>query len=127
MRGEMTRRGSVKRGSITWDEEEMLESKKLKAALEAQGELKKRQKEYTWDCVSSPSSTEAGDLKAGSSTMTKEQALKTLGLGQTQTGPGKVRRAKNVTDYSEHDILTAFQYECKSLSNHFSIITDYKS
>ena len=40
----VTRRGSVKRGSIVEDEE-ALEAKRLKAALEAMGMMKKKQKE----------------------------------------------------------------------------------
>lgn len=118
-RGEVTRRGSVKRGSISWEQEDQLESKKLKAALEAMGMVKKKQKEFTWDSVNSTSRKEPGDtkVKSAASQMTKDQALKTLGLAHTQT-KGKVSKPKTVTDYSEGEILTAFQKECKSLSNY---------
>ena len=50
-RDSITRRGSVKRGSLTWQEEEELETKRLKAAIEAMGMRKKAQKEFTWDSV----------------------------------------------------------------------------
>ena len=53
-RDSITRRGSVKRVSLTWQEAEelkRLETKKLKAALEAMGMIKKAQKEFTWDSV----------------------------------------------------------------------------
>ena len=46
-----TRRGSMKRGSLTWQEEEELETKRLKAAIEAMGMRKKAQKEFCWDSV----------------------------------------------------------------------------
>ena len=121
-RGEVTRRGSVKRGSISWEQEDQMESKKLKAALEAMGMMKKKQKEFLWDSVNSSSSKEeSGEVRVGNlsnpaaSQMTKDQALKTLGLANTQS-KGKFSKPKNVTDYSEQEILTAFQNECKSLS-----------
>ena len=110
VRGELTRRGSMKRGSITWEEEGDLEAKKLKAALDAMGMLKKKQKEFTWDAVNTASSQESE--KAGR--MTKDQALKTLGL-VAPTG-GKTNKPKTVADYSEHEITSAFQKESKSLS-----------
>ena len=52
-RDSITRRGSVKRGSISYKDEEKLETKRLKAALDAMGVMKKAQKEFTWDSVSS--------------------------------------------------------------------------
>ena len=118
-RAEVTRRGSIKRGSITWDEEGDLEAKKLKAALDAMGMLKKKQKEFTWDAVNPASSEESENKNVGwknpeAGRMTKDQALKTLGLGPT-TG-GKTNKPRNVTDYSEYEITSAFQKESKSLS-----------
>ena len=50
-RDSITRRGSVKRGSLTWQEKEELETKRLKAAIEAMGMMKKAQKDFTWDSV----------------------------------------------------------------------------
>ena len=119
VRAEVTRRGSIKRGSITWDEEGDLEAKKLKAALDAMGMLKKKQKEFTWDAVNPASSEESENKNVGwknpeAGRMTKDQALKTLGLGPT-TG-GKTNKPRNVTDYSEYEITSAFQKESKSLS-----------
>ena len=50
-RDSITRRGSVKRGSISYKDEEGLETKRLKAALDAMGVRKKAQKEFTWDII----------------------------------------------------------------------------
>ena len=127
VRGEITRRGSMKRGSISWDEEGDLEAKKLKAALDAMGMLKKKQKEFTWDAVNSASSDETNkNLETGR--MTKDQALKTLGLVQTaQTKGGKVNKPKNATDYSEDEITLAFQRESKSLSKKKCCFVSVKS
>ena len=109
----------MKRGSITWDEEGDLEAKKLKAALDAMGMLKKKQKEYTWDAVNTASSEESENKKLDWSDgrMTKDQALKTLGLVPT-TG-GKTNKPRAVADYSEHEITSAFQKEVKSLSKKY--------
>ena len=111
VRAEVTRRGSIKRGSITWEEEGDLEAKKLKASMDAMGMLKKKQKEFTWDAVNTANS--ASD-EPEASRMTKDQALKTLGLAPA-TG-GKTKKPKPVTDYSEDEITLAFQKESKSLS-----------
>ena len=46
-----TRRGSIKRGSLTMQEEEELETKRLKAAVEAMGMRKQAQKDFCWDTV----------------------------------------------------------------------------
>ena len=111
VRGEVTRRGSIKRGSINWEEEGDLEAKKLKATLDEMGMLKKKQKEFTWDAVSV--NTASSD-EPEASQMTKDQALKTLGLAPA-TG-GKTKKPKPVADYSEDEITLAFQKESKSLS-----------
>ena len=119
----------MKRGSITWDEEGDLEAKKLKAALDAMGMLKKKQKEFTWDAVNTTSSEEP-DIKkvdwknSEAGRMTKDQALKTLGLAHT-TG-GKVKKPKNVADYSEEEITSAFQKESKSLSKKINLVNFLK-
>ena len=110
----------MKRGSITWDEEGDLEAKKLKAALDAMGMLKKKQKEFTWDAVNTASSEEpekVGWKNPESGRMTKDQALKTLGLAPT--AGGKTNKPKTVADYSEHEITSAFQKESKSLSKKY--------
>ena len=107
----------MKRGSITWEEEGDLEAKKLKAALDAMGMLKKKQKEFTWDAVNTASSQESekvGWKTTEAGRMTKDQALKTLGL-VAPTG-GKTNKPKTVADYSEFEITSAFQKESKSLS-----------
>ena len=109
----------MKRGSISWEEEGDLEAKKLKAALDAMGMLKKKQKEYTWDAVNTASTEESDNQKARvfeSGRMTKDQALKTLGLVHPAKEGGKMNKPKNVTDYSEDEITFAFQKESKSLS-----------
>ena len=118
----VTRRGSVKRGSIVEDEE-ALEAKRLKAALEAMGMMKKKQKEFTWDSVKKekdePEETKTRKVSLSSQRgsnndqMSKETAMKILKLDRTV---GKVTKPKNITDYSEDDILSAFQAECKYLS-----------
>ena len=47
--------------------------------------------------------------------MSRDIAMKTLGLCQVQ-GQGQNRgKAKTLNDYSEDDILHAFQAECKTL------------
>ena len=121
-RAEVTRRGSIKRGSITWDEEGDLEAKKLKASMEAMGMLKKKQKEFTWDAVSTVKSDEP-EPEAGR--MTKDQALKTLGLAST-TG-GKMKKPRPVADYSEDEITLAFQKESKSLSKKiYRVVVSFK-
>ena len=48
------RRGSVHRGSITEDDTEELEKKKMKAVLQLMGFQKKAQKDYRWDTVTKP-------------------------------------------------------------------------
>ena len=120
VRGDVTRRGSIKRGSINWEEEGDLEAKKLKAALDAMGMLKKKQKEFTWDAVNTASSQESekvGWKNPDAGQMTKDQALKTLGLGVSPTTGGKkTNKPKTVADYSEDEITKAFQKESKSLS-----------
>ena len=49
-RDSIMRRGSIKQGSVTRQEEEE-ETKRQKAELEAMAMLKKAQKEFTWDSV----------------------------------------------------------------------------
>ena len=46
-----TRKGSIKRGSLMLDDEEVSEVKRLKAEMEAKEMMKKAQKEFTWDTV----------------------------------------------------------------------------
>ena len=116
----LTRRGSVKRGSLSWEEEEALEAKKLKATLEAMGMMKKKQKEFTWDAVQqekkeaedqSISRRRSSDVNVQ---MSKETAMKVLGL--TNKAGGKILRPRLVTDYTEFEILIAFQKECNKAS-----------
>ena len=117
----VTRRGSVKRGSLSWEDEEALEAKRLKAALEAMGMMKKRQKEFTWDVAKPQKAEEEEESKTRKSSlsqkkdgqMSKETAMKILGLAHTA---GKVTKPRSITDYTEDEILVAFQAECKSLS-----------
>ena len=115
----MTRRGSVKRGSIVEDEE-ALEAKKLKATLEAMGMMKKKQKEFTWDSVKSQNIEEDEEAKPkrkgsknNSGLMSKEAAMKILKLDYTE---GKVTKPRNISDFTEIEVLVAFQTECKRLS-----------
>ena len=49
--------------------------------------------------------------------MSKDKALTVLGLGQ---GKGQ-KKPKKVTDYSEQEILGAFQQECQTLSKFYLI------
>ena len=50
-RDSILRRGSKKQGSLTRQDEDELETKRLKAAIEAMGMMKKAQKDFTWDSV----------------------------------------------------------------------------
>ena len=50
-RDSILRRGSKKQGSLTRQDEDELETKRLKAAMEAMVMLKDAQKEFTWDSV----------------------------------------------------------------------------
>ena len=127
----LTRRGSVKRGSLSWEEEEALEAKKLKATLEAMGMMKKKQKEFTWDSVQqekkyeddpSISRRKSSDVNVQ---MSKETAMKVLGL--TNKAGGKILRPRLVTDYTEFEILIAFQKECNKASMIFLVkCQDYR-
>ena len=115
-----TRRGSIKRGSISWEEEEALEAKKLKATLEAMGMIKKKQKEFTWDSVQQEKREEEDPSvsrrksSVADSKMNKEIAMKVLGL--TNKKGEKILRPRLVTDYTEFEILIAFQRECNKAS-----------
>ena len=114
------RRGSIKRGSISWEEEEALEAKKLKATLEAMGMIKKKQKEFTWDSVQQEKKEEEDPSvsrrksSVADSKMNKEIAMKVLGL--TNKKGEKILRPRLVTDYTEFEILIAFQRECNKAS-----------
>ena len=50
-RDSILRRGSKKQGSLTRQDEDELETKRLKAAMEAMVMLKDAQKEFTWGSV----------------------------------------------------------------------------
>ena len=54
------------------------------------------------------------ESKSAVVTMSKDMAMKTLGLTGLQ-GPNK-GKAKGVNDYSEEEINKAFQTECRNLS-----------
>ena len=51
------------------------------------------------------------------SAMSKDKALQVLGLGQ---GKGQ-KKPKKVTDYSEEEIIGAFQQECQTLGKFYLI------
>ena len=50
--------------------------------------------------------------------MSKDIAMKTLGLCQVQGQGANRGKAKTLNDYSEDDILNAFQTECKTLGRY---------
>ena len=112
-----TRRASVKRGSLFEDEED-LEAKKIKAALTAMGLLKKKQKAFTWD-TNTTKQEKIEDVKnkwkRPAKAMDKDKALKTLGFTDVA---GKVTKPRDIRDYSEEEILVAFQGQCKHLSKY---------
>ena len=114
----MTRRASVKRGSIFHaEDEEDLEAKKVKAALTAMGLLKKKQKAFTWD-TQTTAKEKIEDVKnkwkrPGNKVMDKDTALKTLGFMNVS---GKVTKPRDIRDYTEDEILVAFQRKCTRLS-----------
>ena len=117
----MTRRASVKRGSIFHvEDEEDLEAKKVKAALTAMGLLKKKQKAFTWD-TQTTAKEKIEDVKnkwkrTGKNTvMDKDTALKTLGFTNVS---GKVTKPRDIRDYTEDEILVAFQRKCTRLSKY---------
>ena len=117
----MTRRASVKRGSIFHvEDEEDLEAKKVKAALNAMGLLKKKQKAFTWD-TQTTAKEKIEDVKnkwkrPGKNTvMDKDTALKTLGFINVS---GKVTKPRDIRDYTEDEILVAFQKRCTRLSKY---------
>ena len=117
----MTRRASVKRGSIFHvEDEEDLEAKKVKAALNAMGLLKKKQKAFTWD-TQTTAKEKIEDVKnkwkrPGKNTvMDKDTALKTLGFINVS---GKVTKPRDIRDYTEDEILVAFQRKCTRLSKY---------
>ena len=117
----MTRRASVKRGSIFYaEDEEDLEAKKVKAALNAMGLLKKKQKAFTWD-TQTTTNKKIEDVKnkwkrpGKNAVMDKDTALKTLGLLNTSGG---VTKPRDIRDYSEDEILKAFQKQCTRLSKY---------
>ena len=96
----------------------------MKAALEAMGMMKQKQKAFTWDTAKPQKEEEEVKTRKTSvgkneGQMTKEQAMKILGLTHTA---GKVTKPRNITDYSEEEILVAFQAECKSLSRFDTLI-----
>merc|ERR1719500_1258029 len=98
----MTRRASVKRGSIFYaEDEEDLEAKKVKAALNAMGLLKKKQKAFTWD-TQTTTNKKIEDVKnkwkrpGKNAVMDKDTALKTLGLLNTSGG---VTKPRDIRDY----------------------------
>lgn len=113
-----TRRASVKRGSIFHvEDEEDLEAKKVKAALTAMGLLKKKQKAFTWD-TQTTTEKKIEDVKnkwkrPGNKVMDKDTALKTLGFMNVS---GKVTKPRDIKDYTEDEILVAFQRKCSRLS-----------
>ena len=116
----MTRRASVKRGSIFHaEDEEDLEAKKVKAALTAMGLLKKKQKAFTWD-TQTTAKEKIEDVKnkwkrPGNKVMDKDTALKTLGFMNVS---GKVTKPRDIRDYTEDEILVAFQRKCTRLSKY---------
>ena len=115
----MTRRASVKRGSIFHaEDEEDLEAKKVKAALTAMGLLKKKQKAFTWD-TQTTQKEKIEDVKnkwkrpGKNVIMSTDTALKTLGFTNIS---GKVTKPRDIKDYTEDEILGAFQRQCTRLS-----------
>ena len=115
----MNRRASVKRGSIFHvEDEEDLEAKKVKAALTAMGLLKKKQKAFTWD-TQTTAKEKIEDVKnkwkrpSKNTVMDKDTALKTLGFTNVS---GKVTKPRDIRDYTEDEILGAFQRKCTRLS-----------
>ena len=120
---ENLRRGSVKRESVSYmEDEDGLEAKKIKATLEAMGLLKKKQREFTWDekKVTKDKVLEkwkpATRARQRNVAMDKDVALRTLGL--TNVVEGKVTKPKSISEYTEDEILGAFQSQCARYSKY---------
>ena len=116
----VTRRGS-KRLSITCSDQDGLEAKKLKAALEGLGvSTKQKQKEFTWDVKTKTDGdqVESGvknvsKSKRGKGAISSDDALVILGFTNVA---GKVSKPRHISEYTEDEVLTAFQTQCKTLS-----------
>ena len=54
--------------------------------------------------------------------MTKETAMKSLGLNQMT----RQKKPKKITDYTESEVLEAFQTRCQKLSKNAEIMFDEK-
>ena len=114
----VTRRGS-KRLSITCSDQEGLEAKKLKAALEGLGvSTKQKQKEFTWDVKTDGDQVESGvknvsKSKRGKGAISSDDALAILGFTNIA---GKVSKPRHISEYTEDEVLTAFQTQCRTLS-----------
>ena len=136
------RRGSMHRGSLSGasGDEEDLEKKKMRAVLEMMGMQRKTQKAFTWDVAEKQGNDEKpkrfdtlsrhvscsyllcvrqAETKPPAA-MSKDIAMKTLGLCQVQGQGANRGKAKTLNDYSEDDILNAFQTECKTLGKQIS-------
>ena len=115
----VTRRGS-KRLSITCIDQDGLEAKKLKAALEGLGvSTKQKQKEFTWDVKADGDQVESGvkavpkSKRGNKGAISSDDALAVLGFTNVA---GKVSKPRHISEYTEDEVLTAFQTQCKTLS-----------
>ena len=107
--------------SITCSDQDGLEAKKLKAALEGLGvSTKQKQKEFTWDVKADGDQVESGNVKAvpksrrgKGAAISSDDALAILGFTNVA---GKVSKPRHISEYTEDEVLTAFQTQCKTLS-----------
>lgn len=102
--------------------------KKLKAQYEEN--MKKAQKDFCWDDVAkSLKDKEGNDGKAkpmktimkdyaGTVNMSKDMAMKTLGLSGAQGS----KKPKSIADYSEDEIYQAFQGQFQQLSKYLLML-----
>ena len=113
------RRGS-KRLSITCSDQDGLEAKKLKAALEGLSvSTKQKQKEFTWDVKADGDQIESSvkavpkSKRGNKGAISSDDALAILGFTNVA---GKVSKPRHISEYTEDEVLTAFQTQCKTLS-----------
>ena len=110
--------------SITCSDQDGLEAKKLKAALEGLGvSTKQKQKEFTWDVKADGDQVESGmktvpKSRRGKGALSSDDALAILGFTNVA---GKVSKPRHISEYTEDEVLAAFQTQCKTLSIFFII------